>query len=146
MPQKNNIRVDGIGDITELTKVILEHLDTPPYKNYSLSSHSDHLIFRFQPAGVKPFGNNAQALRIDYNTIDENSLELSIKEQHDWMVPLMVGALMLIALFYGIANQRFVLTVGIWVFGGFLLYYNSIQNFNVSINCLGREKRSRSII
>lgn len=130
-----------------LIEAIQKKLTEIPYQSYVLEAKKNHWQFRFQLANIRPFGNNANALRVE---IEEQppgqGLKVSVREAYDWMIPIMVGVLAVVGIFYGIVIQQYWLVAGIFLLGVFLLYYNSglnsgmINQFRELLTTIEREE------
>jgi Na+-transporting NADH:ubiquinone oxidoreductase subunit NqrB len=113
----------------DLIEAIQDKLTEIPYQNYVLEAKKGHWQFRFQLASIRPFGNNANALRVEIaEQGGGEGLLVTVREAYDWIIPTMVGLLAVIGISYGIVIQQYLMVAGIFVLGVLLLYYNSGLN------------------
>lgn len=71
-------------------------LEESPYRDYLLIDRGDHLIFRYQPRSIRPFGNDTGlSLSIQVKEIEPGKTEVVAREAYPWML---IGILMVFAL------------------------------------------------
>jgi len=112
-------------DWDALRQALQERIGKPPFQNYDLEQKGQEWVFRFQLIKIKPFGNDSRSLKIQVQQLANGDLQLSIREAYDWIIPVMVMALILVGVFYSLFTQEWILTIIVLFFGAAIWYYNT---------------------